>query len=225
MRRTVFAFAAAIAAMAIFHGPATAQHPAPVITGAPIESKQTSGATSRERHSSEIEASAKASQQRGDDPSARYRKFDIWWPDDVDEYRRMAHYAVMLLTVVTQKREELPLVRVYVRAGGRDLALRKIASMRSEYPAGSVVAKMFGRYREDAFYLAPGHAFMREGAVLADFTVNRKEMGVVKLPTSVGVERAKTFPADDPPTKGKPEAATFKDFMGRSFPGFPVPKL
>lgn len=218
-------FAAAIVAMAICHGPATAQVSAPPGSGAPIESRIADAVSSRASHDTSIQARAQAAQDHGDEASARYRVFSISWSDDVDEYQRMARYAVMLLTVITQKREELPLARVYVRAGGRDVPLRKIGSTRSEYAAGNVVAKMFGRYREDAFYLAPGGAFMRDGAVFADLSANRKEMGVVQLPTKVEQQRVKTFPTDDPPANAKPDADAFKTFMSKKYPGFPVPKL
>jgi hypothetical protein len=163
--------------------------------------------------------------ERGHDPVARYRKSIIWWPRTRGEYARMARYTVLLLTVVTQKREELPLARVYVRAGGHDVLLRKIASQRSEYDANNVAGKIFGRYREDAFYLVPGAALMRDGVVLADFSANRRGMGVVKLPTAVGQRRAKQFPTGDPSPKGKLDPETFKSLMLRNFPGFPIPEL
>jgi hypothetical protein len=214
----------AIVAMAICHGPATAQVSAPTASGAPIQSRIGDAVTSRASHDAYIEARAQAAQDKGDDASARYRIFSISWSDEVDEYQRMARHVVMLLTVVTQKREELPLARVYVRAGGRDVTLRKIGSTRREYAAGNVAGKMFGRYREDAFYLVPGSALMRDGAVYADFSANRKEMGVVQLPTTVGQERAKDFPTDEPPANSKPDADAFKAFMNRKYPGFPSPK-
>jgi hypothetical protein len=224
MRRSWLAIAGTIVAMAIVIEPAIAQVSAPVRSGDPIESRTIEGATTREGHNSYIEARALASQASGQAPAARYRNFVIAWPDGVEEYQRMARYSVMLLTVTTQNRAELPLARVYVRAGGSDVALKKLSSTRSEYAANDVVAKMFGRYREDAFYLVPGAALMREGAVLADFTTVRKEMGVVVLPTKTGRERAKDFSLDNPLANAEPDAATFKVFFNREFPGFPPPK-
>lgn len=217
--------AGAIVALAISHAPATAQVSAPPVGGAPIQSRIGDAVTSRASHDSYIQARAQAAQDKGDDAAARYRIFNISWSDEVDEYQRMERYTVMLLTVVTQERKELPLARVYVRADGRDVPLRKIGSTRSEYPAGNVVAKMFGRYREDAFYLVPGGALMRDGAVYADFSANRTEMGVVQLPTTVGQDRVKSFPTDDPPANVKPDADTFTAFISRKYPGFPMPKL
>lgn len=225
MRRYLSMIAGAIVAMALLSGPAPAQVSAPPASGAPIESKIADAVSSRERHDAYIQARAQASQDNGDAAAARYRVFNISWPDDVDEYQRMARYTVMLLTVVTQNRAELPLARVYIRAGGHDVTIKKISSRRSEYAAGDVVTKMFGRYREDAFYLVPGAALMRDGAVLADFTTARKEMGVVQLPTKVGQQRVEKFPLDNPPANAKPDAETFKAFINRQFPGFPLPKL
>jgi hypothetical protein len=215
MSATARIFAGAVVALAICHGPATAQVSAPTASGAPIQSRIGDAVTSRESHDAYIQARAQAAQDKGDDPSARYRIFSISWSDEVDEYQRMARYVVMLLTVVTQERKELPLARVYIRAGGRDVTLRKIGSTRREYATGNVAGIMFGRYREDAFYLVPGGALMRDGAVYADFSANRTEMGVVQLPTVVGQDRVKTFPTDDPPANIKPDADTFKAFVSR----------
>ncbi len=234
MRRCLSAFALVVVAMAACPVPSTARisifhqdarQPGGSSSGAPLASSATHEPTSRTQHENAIQDAAASLLERGRDPVARYRKFNIWWPRTRGEYARMARYTVMLLTVVTQKREELPLARVYIRAGGHDVLLRKIASQRSEYDANNVAGKMFGHYREDAFYLVPGAALMRDGVVLADFSANRKGMGVVKLPTAVGQKRARQFPAGDPSPKGKPDPETLKALMLRNFPGFPIPEL
>ncbi len=173
----------------------------------------------------DIEASAKASRERGDAPLARYRKFVIVWPDDTDGYLRLAKHAVMLLTVITQDSRELPVDRVYIRAGASDLVLRKIWSQRSEVASGSFTAKVYGRYREDGFYLVPGGRLMGEGTILADLTSRRSGMSVTALPTGIGRAHADDFPPGDPARRAKLDAVAFRAFMEANFPGYPLPRL
>lgn len=173
----------------------------------------------------DIEASAKALRERGDAPLARYRKFVIVWPEDASTYLRMSKHAVMLLTVITQDIRELPIDRVYIRAGAADLVLRKVQSMRGELAVGTLAAKMYGRYREDSFYLVPGGRLMGEGAILADLTSRRSNMSITPLPTGIGRAHAEDFPPGDPAPRAKPDAAAFKAFMEANFPGYPLPRL
>ena len=173
----------------------------------------------------EIEASAKAARERGDAASARYRKFVIRWADDPGEYERMEKYAVMLLTVISQDSRDLPVDRVYVRAGASDVVVRKIWSQRREVSAASFTAKMYGRNREDAIYLVPGGRLMAEGALQADLTARRSPMAIAQLPTEHGRKYHGLYPSTDPARRAKPDAATFKAFMERNFPGYPLPKL
>ncbi len=173
----------------------------------------------------DIEASAKALREKGDAPLARYRKFVIVWPEDASSYLRMAKHAAMLLTVITQDSRELPVNRVYIRAGASDLVLRKLWSTRSELAAGTLAAKVYGRYREDSFYLVPGGRLMGEGAILADLTSRRSNMSITPLPTGIGRAHAEDFPPGDPVPRAKPDAAAFKAFMEANFPGYPLPRL
>lgn len=173
----------------------------------------------------EIEASAKAARDRGDAPSARYRKFVVVWPDDKDAYARMASHVVMLLTVISQDGRELPVGRVYLRAGSADLPARKLWSVRSEVPLGTFASKMYGRHREDAFYLVPGGRLMAEGALLADLAKRRYGMTLMQLPSEQGRKYLELYPSADPPRRAKPDAAAFKAFMAAKFPGYPLPRL
>jgi hypothetical protein len=173
----------------------------------------------------EIEAAGKAARERGDAPSARFRKLVVAWPDDRDAYTRMAYYTVLLLTVISQDSRELPVRRVYLRAGSAELPVRKIWSARSEVPMGTFAAKMYGRYREDAFYLVPGGRLMAEGALLADLTARRHGMTLMQLPSDQGRKYLELYPSADPGRRAKPDAATFKAFMAAKFPGYPLPRL
>jgi len=213
LRKWVFGVLCVIAMLAVL--PALAQAPAGKSTEAPF-----SPATVDE----EIEASAKAARERGDAASARYRKFVIRWADDPDEYGRMANYAVMLLTVISQDSRDLPVDRVYVRAGSSDVVVRKLWSQRREVPIASLTAKMYGRNREDAIYLVPGGRLMAEGALQADLTARRSPMAIAQLPTEHGRKYHGLYPSADPGRRAKPDAATFKAFMERNFPGYPLPK-
>ncbi len=171
----------------------------------------------------EIDKAAKAAQDRGDAVQARYRRFSISWADNTTEFAALAKHSVMLLTVLSQKPEELPLKRAYIQAGGREVPVQQLSSWRSEIDSGRLANKLYGRYREDGFYLLPAGMLMREGVVLIDFAANRVGMSVVQLPTAVAIESAKKYPNPDPAPNAKPDAKALKAFIQRKFAGFPVP--
>ena len=172
----------------------------------------------------DIDKAAQEAERKGAAAAARYPRFNIAWPNDVGEFGALAKQTVLLLTVVTQKAEELPVKRVYIRAGGKDVDAVKLSSWRSEIDAGRTAYRLFGRYREDGFYLLPAATLMREGVVYADWSANRTEMAIVRTPTRAAADNAKTYPKDvDPAPGARPNPQALKSFIERKFTGFPVP--
>ena len=101
--------------------------------------------------------------------------------------------------------------------------MQKLSSWRSEIDAGRLAYKLFGRYREDGFYLLPAGMLMRDGVLLVDFAANRIGIGLVQLPTTKGIELAKTHPNPDPAPGAKPDPKALKAFIQKWYPGFPMP--
>jgi hypothetical protein len=129
-------------------------------------------------------------------PIPRGAFYDLAWPKDTAEYRRMAGCGLLLVTVVDQTAAELPLARAYLlRADGRDSNLTLLGSIASETPATDTSARaVFGRYRFDALYLVPLAPEWRGGVVVIDFTQGRQgfrvgQVAVETPPELVGATR------------------------------------
>src|SRR6516165_4654447 len=73
--------------------------------------------------------------------------------DDVAEFSALGRYSVVVLTVVTQKSEELFLKRLYVRTLEQEIPLLKLSTRRIDVDQGLLTYGMFGPYREDGLYL------------------------------------------------------------------------
>jgi hypothetical protein len=116
-------------------------------------------------------------------PIPRGAFFDLAWPKDTVEYRRMAGYGLVLVTAVDQSAAELPIARAYVQAGdGRDSTLTLLGSIVSEIPAGDTLARaVFGRYRFDGLYLVPLAPQWRGGVIVIDFIHGRKGFRVGQI--------------------------------------------
>ncbi len=161
-----------------------------------------------------LDARAAEIQKAAPQGGARYIAFDVAWPATVEEYRALGKNGVMFLGSFSQKAEELPLRRVYARVGGKTIELQKLSGQRQEVAKDSLPYKIFGPYREDAFYLVPASAW-REGRLLADFAVNRNEFSISRSPLS-----PPDFIRSDPTAvAGKPDPGTLKAFSEREFPG------
>lgn len=149
----------------------------------------------------------------------RYVLFDLAFPVDQAEYRAVGKQALILIAAVSKHTDELPLHRVYTRGGGRDVECRKLGSRRGELPAGSLARTVVGRYREDAFYLAPVAALLSENLLMCDFARNRN--GFV-------VNRAALEPPDfiradrQADAAAKPDDAAVRALVEREFPGFGI---
>jgi hypothetical protein len=151
--------------------------------------------------------------------AARVALVDFAWPESEAEYRALGKFIVVLVVAVSQTEQELPLKQLYVAAGGRTVALQKIASERRTLPEGSDVATVLGRYREDAFYVAPAAPMMRKGYLLIDFAINRSGLRVYELPgTPPDFVRKDRNPN---PAKGaKPDVKALQAMIEREYPGF-----
>lgn len=150
--------------------------------------------------------------------AARYVVYDIAWPATAEEYRALGRHAILFLSAVSQKDEELPLKQVYTRTGGKSLPLQQLSSKRRDVPGGSLTHTMFGPYREDSFYLLPVGALMQEWKLLADFAKNRNEFSIslsqLNPPRFIQTDRTRNA--------GKADPAALKAILAREFPGFEV---
>src|SRR5262249_4810909 len=174
-----------------------------------------------ERVKSDVEAAA----QKLQESSSRKHTFYGTLIRNPTEFAALAKYTVYLFSVWTQKAEELPIKRIFIRAPrGEEIPLPSALSWRTPVDQGSATAKRFGPYRQAGFYLVSTGALVREGQLIMDLTVGRTEWAVVDLPSSVAVSQQGKIFSGDPAPGARPDLKALQDFIRREFPGFPVPQ-
>ncbi len=147
--------------------------------------------------------------------AARVALIDVAWPRDAAEFRAVGGSVIVVVSAATHDPAELPLARVYLRIGGREVALRRIASRSSVAEPESLVARTVGAYREDDVYLAPGRLMAGQGTVQVDFKVNRTGFDLSALPMPPPPALKALVAGRTPPVEGGAVAA----MLIREYPG------
>ncbi|HWS10693.1 MAG TPA: hypothetical protein VN362_22845, partial [Xanthobacteraceae bacterium] len=174
-----------------------------------------SGATTPKKLNDQIREGAKTQQARGT-AAARYGVYTISWPKDEAERDQLASYAVVMVTVVTQKQQELPLQRVYlVAADGKETPLRQLNSWLGTIGPNTLTYTQLGKFRQDAFYTIPGAAVGRPGEVRLDFAINRVGFVLIHLPTTA---QDLGYKLSDPAPGAQPNNAVLRAMIQREFP-------
>jgi hypothetical protein len=158
----------------------------------------------------------------------RHRTLYFSFSRDPKEFAGLAKYTVFLLTVYTQTPQELPVKRMFIRAPrGEEIAILSVSSWRMPVEQGSAVAKRYGGYRQDGFYLVPSGALMREGQLIIDLTAGATEWVLMELPSiRAGAQDPKErVLSGDPAPGAKPDVKVLQEFIQHEFPGFPVPNF
>jgi hypothetical protein len=190
----------------------------------PPKDKAVLGVFSPDRVKSDLEARARKELDAGSAPFARGRSYYFPWTTLASaEFEALARHTVFLIAVWTQKPEELPVKRIYIRADGTEQPLYKVSSWRTPVDGGSLTAKMYGPHREDGFYLVPGGAMLRNGQIVIDLA-NRTGWVMLDLPSNVATADGDRFPNPDPAPNAKPDLRTLQAVIRRKFEGFPVPQ-
>jgi|GEM_PF-795869 len=150
-------------------------------------------------------------------PVPRIVLYDVGYPQEPKEYAALDGNAVILLTAVSQAREELPLQRVYVLFEGKEVELKQLKAVPAEIDASAPSVKTFGRFREDALYLLPMSLRAKNGDLLADFqTIRAVKVAAFGNPLPAGLSR---LMAQQPSGSG-PAPAALDAFIKREFPTF-----
>jgi uncharacterized protein YegJ (DUF2314 family) len=170
-----------------------------------------------ERMSRRIEEAAIKYQANA--PIPRVVLYDIGYPHGDREYAALDGHAVILITALTQEREELPLKRVYVLMDGKEIDLRTLKLVLSEQSAAnSPSSKTFGAFRMDALYLLPVYLRMRPADLVVDFAGNKTGFKVATFGTPVSGDVSDL--ATREPTGVGPSEKTLDEFIRREFPSF-----
>jgi hypothetical protein len=174
-----------------------------------------------QQRTEELESWAKKWEQAGVEFSPQYSLVRFFWPADLKEFKALAAYSLLILTVHTHKSEELPLKRVYVRTLDREIPLIKLSSWRMGVDPKLLAYRIYGPYREDGFYLFPLSASLRVGQIQADFAVNRSSKPVLDLPAYEVPGWLKKMQSPDPKPNALPEPAALERLIRRNTAGYP----
>jgi len=187
----------------------------------PLSDIKVSGVFSPDRVKSDMEANAKKAQGSGAAPSQHGRNFYFLWDTITPaEFEALARHTVFLFAIWTQKPEELPVKRIYIRVDGKEQTVYKVSSWKTPVDKGTLTAKMYGPNREDGFYLVPGGALLQKGQIVLDLA-DQAGWVMLDLPANTATNR---FPNLNPGPNAKPDLGTLQAIIRRMFPGFPVPQ-
>ena len=151
-------------------------------------------------------------------PIPRIVLYDIGFPDGEKEYATLDGNAVMLLTAISQNREELPLQRVYVFSEGKEIELKPLNVVLAETESNTTPsAKAFGRFRADALYLLPMSLRVKNADLLVSFQSNRPfKLATFGTPLPNDLKRLILIK----PSGAGPSQSALETFIKREYPSF-----
>jgi hypothetical protein len=179
------------------------------------------GAVSPERVKSDMEGYARKLQESW--PRANTLYFTT--ARNPREFAALAKYTLFLVSAWTQKEQELPVKRVFIRAPrGEEIRVLKVSTWRTQVDPQSITAKRYGPFREDGFYLVPTGPLLREGQIVMDLTAGATEWVMLELPGNVTAAERRHLRDPEQAVSSKPDLRTLQEVIRREFPGFPVPR-
>jgi hypothetical protein len=181
------------------------------------------GVVTPQSRTDELEGWAKEREAKQARPIERETQYRILQPRDRAEFEALGRYALLLLTVVTQSADELPLKRVYLRFPEREIPLLKLASWPRKVDQPLVTYKMYGPYREDSLYLFPLSAYFRTAQVQLDLAANRSGLPVFEMPYPHGPDWLKALQNPEPLASALPNVTALQNLMKAKTSGFPIP--
>src|SRR5581483_10616403 len=107
------------------------------------------GVFTPDRVKSDQEGFARKQQESGKGPLPRGRNYYFLWNALTPaEFEGLGRHIIFLISVWTQKPEELPVKLVHIRTEAQDLPVIKVSSWNTPVDGNSLTAKIFGPNRE-----------------------------------------------------------------------------
>jgi hypothetical protein len=151
-------------------------------------------------------------------PVPRLVLYDIGYPNGEKEYVSLDGNAVILLTALSQEREELPLPKVSASCGGKETGFKLLKVVLAELPTDTATAKTFGRFRADALYLLPISLRVQNCDLLVDFQKNRLAFKVATFGTPLPADVNNLTQIK--PSGAGPSESALEAFIRREYPSF-----
>src|ERR1700724_3656046 len=113
--------------------------------GMAAQAEEVRGVYTPDRIKSGVEASARKAQEAGKRPSARFKRSILLLSVTRPEFEAVSKYTLLFLATWTQKSEELPVKRLFIRANEKEIPVEKVSTWPTEVDdKNSATAKMYG---------------------------------------------------------------------------------
>ena len=126
--------------------------------------------------------SAFAEQYKAVGPIARMINHDLAFPRSASEYRIMNGFGIIWVTAHSQESTELPLQNMWIKTLNRNVIEIPPHSSFSSTEKDATVALVLGQHRMDYVYLVPLYEEALGGELFVDYSANRKDFRIAKLP-------------------------------------------
>ncbi len=148
-------------------------------------------------------------------PIPRFAMYDCAFASDINEFKRLNTYGVIMISSINQDESEHPLSAVYFYGEDEELVLLQLIGKIQIDVRDELTKKVFGTNRIDYYYLIPYYVTMKKGMLLLDWNKNRKQFFLVKYPAS---NKLKFFDQGEMPVKDKQiEKNDLNTFMKREY--------
>lgn len=153
-------------------------------------------------------------------PVPRIGFYDAALPADADEYKTLDGFGVLLVTLVSQDKGELPPKRVYVMLGAKQVELHLFRSMLTSNDAAPDVQRVLGNYRWDGIYCYPVYLSQQAQELRLDFAKNRDGFVLARYDHDAEALPETLRSVNVVPPHGEtPDAAAFMRIVQREYPG------
>jgi len=147
---------------------------------------------------------------------------DIAYPADGEEYAALDGFGVMLVSVFSQDRDEIPPKRIFARVGNSEITLHLFASVFVKDSGSDMIKKVLGRNRWDGLYYYPVYLTLQAQEIVLDFAKNRTGFVMVRF-SDQDRKALDSLKIPIPPPKGdKPPTEALIKLVVRAYPGFVI---
>lgn len=147
---------------------------------------------------------------------ARATHYDMAYQKDRDEYILMNGFGVLWVTSHSRLPEELPIKNLRVRIENiGSIGLEPIYSVKS-IEADNLVARVFGRNRNDSIYMIPLFDEVRGATLIADYALNRTDFILGDLENEFPADIGSPFKM--PAVIVNPDRKIFNVMLEREYP-------
>jgi len=147
---------------------------------------------------------------------------DFAYPADEKEYAALDGFGVMLVSVFSQDRDEIPPKRIFARVGDSEITLHLFTSVFVKESGSDMVKKVLGPNRWDGLYYYPVYLTLQAKELVMDFAKNRTGFVMAQLADKdrAALDFLKTPIL--PPKGDKPPKEAITKLVAREYPGFVI---